>query len=548
MPQTIISVVLEVQPASADILSALIDQLREAEEAPPPGYSEEYGRLKESMPTLHFMSMTIFTDNQYDPIFVLEANFDGPAGPFWAALEALLGNELRAILRCCKRPADNTRDLYDVVTSPGARNPIAPYMEAKTLAPAAFHVGNRGLDRGRILREGDLFQAVRIEIAANDKAYRLDGPQKLHQALRATLLPRFPWLNDPAPARIGVLERLGDWLRLFLLLCVVFLLLSVVGLAIAPMMSWWRYLVVMLVATVVIAVPLYLLREPLKGQSSASTSRGLVSSARSTWGSLENKIFLIVVSGVFSALYCGLVTILAAVVVSVLTGSHFVDALQISFRAVALGLLSVPFSAMVILLWLRRLELADSFQDAPPVNDELLREMARREDQVVQNHMGSIVLVKPGLLRAVLIRAGLRAVGLAVRVIATDGYLGSMRTIHFAHWALVNNGSRLMFFSNFDGSWESYLDDFIEKAHSGLTLAWCNGVGFPPARFLIFDGASHGRRFKAWARHSMALSQFWFSAYKNYSVDQIERQARVATGLQHKTLGSKEAGKWCEDL
>jgi hypothetical protein len=91
MPQTIISVVLEVQPASADILSALIDQLREAEEAPPPGYSEEYGRLKESMPTLHFMSMTIFTDNQYDPIVVLEANFDGPAGPFWAALEALLG-------------------------------------------------------------------------------------------------------------------------------------------------------------------------------------------------------------------------------------------------------------------------------------------------------------------------------------------------------------------------------------------------------------------------------------------------------------------------
>ncbi|WP_164209517.1 hypothetical protein, partial [Stenotrophomonas maltophilia] len=77
-----------------------------------------------------------------------------------------------------------------------------------------------------------------------------------------------------------------------------------------------------------------------------------------------------------------------------------------------------------------------------------------------------------------------------------QGYLGSMRTIHFAHWARVNNNSRLMFFSNFDQTWESYLDDFIEKAHAGLTLAWSCGVGFPPTRFLVKDGASHGRQFK----------------------------------------------------
>ena len=69
-----------------------------------------------------------------------------------------------------------------------------------------------------------------------------------------------------------------------------------------------------------------------------------------------------------------------------------------------------------------------------------------------------------------------------------------MRTVHFAHWAFINNGSRLMFFSNFDHSWDSYLDDFIEKAHGGLTLAWGSGVGFPPTRFLVLDGASHGRQ------------------------------------------------------
>ena len=113
--------------------------------------------------------------------------------------------------------------------------------------------------------------------------------------------------------------------------------------------------------------------------------------------------------------------------------------------------------------------------------------MTRREDWIPQNHMGSVVLVKPGVLRMALFRTGHYGLGLILRVLATDGYLGSMRTVHFAHWVFVNNASRLIFFSNFDHSWDSYLDDFIEKAHAGLTLAWGSGVGFPATRFLILD-------------------------------------------------------------
>ena len=112
----------------------------------------------------------------------------------------------------------------------------------------------------------------------------------------------------------------------------------------------------------------------------------------------------------------------------------------------------------------------------------------------------------------------------------------------------MSNGSRLMFFSNFDGSWESYLDDFIEKAHGGLTLAWGSGVGFPPARYLVLDGASEGRKFKAWARHSMAESLFWFSAYENLTVNQIERHASVAEGMCRATLSAEEAATWTKQL
>jgi hypothetical protein len=206
------------------------------------------------------------------------------------------------------------------------------------------------------------------------------------------------------------------------------------------------------------------------------------------------------------------------------------------------------FSIPAIFVWLRWLERRDSHHDDPPIDQRELRKMIRREDQIPQNHMGSVVMVKPGVLRMALFRTGHLGLGLVLRVLATDGYLGSMRTVHFAHWAFVNNGSRLMFFSNFDNSWDSYLDDFIEKAHGGLTLAWGSGVGFPATRFLVLDGASHGRQFKAWARHSMAVSRFWFSAYKDYTVDQIERHARIADGLRKATLTSEEAVAWVRDL
>jgi hypothetical protein len=174
--------------------------------------------------------------------------------------------------------------------------------------------------------------------------------------------------------------------------------------------------------------------------------------------------------------------------------------------------------------------------------------MTQREDWVPQNHMGSAVIVKPGVLRTALFRVGHLGLGLVLRVFARNGYLGSMRTVHFAHWLFVNNGSRLIFFSNFDHSWDSYLDDFIEKAHGGLTLAWGSCIGFPATRFLVLDGASHGRQFKQWARHSMAVSRFWFSAYPNLTVNQIERNARIAEGLRKATLGGKEALAWARDL
>lgn len=409
------------------------------------------------------------------------------------------------MLRCCKRPSDHDGPMYDAVTRDGSRYPLAPYLEARTLRPSAFHQGNRGLDRVRILGEGELFLAIRDELKQSDpivpNPYRSMTAEQIHQALRKELLGRFAWLNDPAPDRISATEPALDVARLsgflFLTLC-----LSVPGLVLAPIISTGRFLVLLVVATAVVAALLWRIRAPLTGKSVPSRSGvpvlGRLSAITDVASAMPLAGLLLRIL-VILAIYVAVASLALSIAAQLITGASFGHAFWPVARAVGLGLVSMLFTIPALVLWLRWLERRDSSQDAPPVDDHMLREMALREDRIPQNHMGSVVLVKPGILRMALFRTGHLGLHLLLRVVATDGYLGSMRTIHFAHWAFVNNGSRLMFFRNFDHSWESYLDDFIEKAHGGLTLAWGSCIGFPAARFLVLDGAQHGRQFKAWA-------------------------------------------------
>ncbi len=539
MRQTTLSVPLEVKPASCAQLTSLIDKLRDKKQ--PAGYPDQYARLHRETPALHFMSLSVFTSGDFDPLFVLEANFDGPEGAFWGQLEATLGRELREMLRCCKAPLDEDGPLFDAVTAAGSQAPIAPYFEARTQRPSVFHHGNRGLTRDRVLDEAALFQSTRTALAAVDaqgvSLYAGAKAAQVHETLRAALRPTFHWLDQPEPVRIPLAERAADIVRLVLFAVAALLGLSAPGLVLAPVMPLVRYLVLMLGPMALIGLVIYLKRAPLPGTGVPSK----LNLATTLLGQAPLLVALV-------AAYLLIATALCLAPVMLLTDRDLTAALIATASWVGLGAVSIPLSLVILLGWLRYLERRDSSQDAPPQDERILREMARREDWIAQNHMGSLVLVKPGVLRSILVHAGHLGLGLFLRVQATDGYLGSMRTVHFAHWAFVNNSSRLMFFSNFDHSWGSYLDDFIEKAHGGLTLAWGTGVGFPPTRFLVLDGASHGRQFKEWALASRAVSRFWYSAYRDLTVDQIERQVRIATGLRKAKLSDKEAVLWVRDL
>ena len=191
------------------------------------------------------------------------------------------------------------------------------------------------------------------------------------------------------------------------------------------------------------------------------------------------------------------------------------------------GLVLLALAAAGIL---RRKEQQDEQYPADTDFDHV-RALAIREDRIVQNQMSSVTNVKPGWFRWALLVVVLRVIDVAGRYIYTKGQLGTIPSIHYARWVLVDEGRRLLFFSNFDGSWENYLGDFIDKAATGLTAVWSNTYGFPRTRWLIREGATDEQRFKAYARNSQVVTNVWYSAYKRLSVQNINNNTQIRRGL-----------------
>jgi Dyp-type peroxidase family len=203
--------------------------------------------------------------------------------------------------------------------------------------------------------------------------------------------------------------------------------------------------------------------------------------------------------------------------------------------AVKLGLgflLCLVAVALLLYARLRQQEGSDWISRRSP-DHHTLREIFARENHpgYAHNHMISLTERKPGWLRYFTARLVFFAIATLGPRLYRPGYLGEIGTIHFARWITVPKTRDLIFLSNYGGSWESYLEDFITLAHAGLTGVWSNTVGFPKTTNLIGDGATDGERFKRYARQSMLPTLFWYSAYPHLDTDMIRANADIRRGL-----------------
>ncbi len=199
--------------------------------------------------------------------------------------------------------------------------------------------------------------------------------------------------------------------------------------------------------------------------------------------------------------------------------------------------------AAIGLVRLRRLEKTDP-ELCARVDQAYSAGLALLEDHDVSNQFSAMGSLKPGLVRLWTTIFVLWALDYGARHLYTRGRLARVRTIHFARWVFLDGRKRILFLSNYDGSLESYMDDFINKVGFGLNLVFSNGIGYPRTKWLILDGCKDERKFKEFLRRHQLPTEVWYKAYPGLTAVDLERNARIRQGLDSSSLNDREAREW----
>lgn len=181
------------------------------------------------------------------------------------------------------------------------------------------------------------------------------------------------------------------------------------------------------------------------------------------------------------------------------------------------------------------------------LNDQALSNLETYEDLYNQNQFTQLVEMKPGKVRLITIKGMFLLANGLIRFFFVKGKLMGIPTIHFARWVIFDDNKRVLFFSNFDGSWQQYLGDFIDKSGWGLTGIFSNTKVFPKTRFLLTGGAYDEEHFLAWSRHSQLPTDVWYCAYPKLSIKNVNNNTKIRTQLM-KNLTEKQAVKFLQLL
>ncbi len=109
------------------------------------------------------------------------------------------------------------------------------------------------------------------------------------------------------------------------------------------------------------------------------------------------------------------------------------------------------------------------------------------------------------------------ALKLAARSIRDDAYEAndSVGTLHFSHWVLFPK-NHLGFWTIYDGDWDKYLQDFVEKTSFAFDTVFPHVDGAPPTPV-----AKNAQAFYDWALEANHPPIGFYSAYPGLGVQDI---------------------------
>ncbi len=507
---------------------------------------------------VHFMSISVIPGEKRARL-VIEATADGPVAAALARLEAVLGAELQALLKAAGF-ADETkwrdvlrRHRLDVGNGWFSKNPGLNFD------------GTPRLSVGRIIREAAMARRISRIL---DGAPRFVAARDTLEYVRAEVWKggsaKWAFAAETAPFLEGVPSAQPVSVRPVLSAIAQFLWPHLLAAAVVGGLTWcftslgWA---VAASALTLAATPRFggaaaLARFLWLPLIAAALSGGLAwYVAGFGWAVAASALALAVTlcvgsaaaprDGIVSAVWSATTTFLwPPLVVAALAGVLTWCFAGFGWGVTAGGLALAAAFALVISGYrrFRRKEATDIPDDSAPQAADV-QAMMERESHTAQNLLAAASTVKPGFIRRISLRLGLWAATMAALYFSRPGFLTDIGVIHFARWFRLPGTDKLMFFSNYDGALESYLEDFIERGSRGVTGIWSNTAGFPKTRNLLNDGAKDGDRLRRFVRRQMFPPLFWYSAYPDRTLNRIRTNAAIRQGLASANTEA-EAADW----
>ena len=91
-------------------------------------------------------------------------------------------------------------------------------------------------------------------------------------------------------------------------------------------------------------------------------------------------------------------------------------------------------------------------------------------------------------------------------------------TVHDMRFVFLDNDTKLLFATAYDGEWDPYIEDFATKIPNALDLLLCNCKGFPGIR---------SPQVKDWLASHQIAAESWYVGSPNLTVAETRRLERI---------------------
>jgi hypothetical protein len=97
-------------------------------------------------------------------------------------------------------------------------------------------------------------------------------------------------------------------------------------------------------------------------------------------------------------------------------------------------------------------------------------------------------------------------------------------TLHDMRFVFLDNDTRLLFATTYDGAWDPYIDDFSTKIPDALDVLFSNMEGYPKE-------GMHDPAIKDWIASHQLTADAWYVASPNLTVPEARRLEKVGKAV-----------------